>query len=229
MKRITIKSYWVELKKFEKRFLKEKQFPSLPNPYENRLQPIMHTGYLIFIRAKFLYLGLLKSLQDRNLYAAYSILKSYWENIAAFGYYHLMVSKLTKNGYEEKAFSLARKMGLGGRGFLTEEMVKEKGHEIEDFLLPNIYTMMDKVDEDWKKILKTDDAMLRDFYNSEIAEGGHTTFIGLSIAGKWLPDKSMLPDLKKSWAKGDNVSILNFADMGTRIFFYYWEKFKVQK
>jgi len=186
----------------------------------------MHTGYLIFIRSKFIYLGLIESLEKKNLYAAYSLLKSYWEDVAAFGYYHLTVSQLLKEGKKQKAFVISKKMALGGRGFLTEKMVKKVGHTMEDFKLPSIYTMMDKVDKDWKKKLKENTSTLRKLYHTLVAEEGHTTFLGLRIAGKRLPNKSEVADLKRSWTKEENSSILNLAAMSSSIFFHYWDRFQ---
>jgi len=225
-KKLTDKDNWEQIAKSKRLYLEQKQFPALPNPYENRIQPIMHTGYLIFIRSKFIYLGLIESLEKKNLYAALSLLKSYWEDVAAFGYYHLTVSQLLKEGKKQKAFVISRKMALGGRGFLTEKMIKKKGHTMEDFKLPSIYTMMDKVDKDWKKNSKKNISILRELYHAVVAEGGHTTYLGLWISGKWLLNKSMLADLKKSWTKEENSSILNLAAMSSLIFFYYWDKFQ---
>ena len=120
-------------------------------------------------------------------------------------------------------------MALGGRGFLTEKMVKKRGRTMEDFKTPNVYTMMDKVDKDWKKNLKKDISILRELYHAQVAEAGHTTFSGLWIAGKWLPNKSLLPDLKRSWEKKENSLILNLTAMSSSIFFYYWDRFQKLK
>lgn len=226
MKRISDKAQWEELVKYEKLFIKQKQFPPFPRPYEDRIIPIMHTGYLMFIRNKFLFLGLVKNLRERNLYSAYAILKSYWENVATFGYYFLEISNLLNEEKKEEAFIVSRKMGLGGRGFLTKEMVKEKGHNMEDFTIPKISKMMRIVDTDWKKILGEDSDLFKGIYDWQIAEGGHTTYIGLNIAARWLSNKSQLPDVKKSWDKEENSSLLNLAVLSSLVFFYYWNKFQ---
>jgi len=199
----------------------------MPRPYENRMQPILHTGYLMFIRGKFLFQGLIASLEEKNEYTFYAIIKSYWEHVAAFGYYYLRISALLNAGQEEEAFLLAAKMGLGGRGFPTEEMIRNKGQNTEDYKLPNIYTMMDAVDKDFEKHLKQKGSMMRELYDEQIAEGGHTTYTGLTIATKWAPDRlSQLPDLKKSWESKDKASLVNLAAMSSTIFFFYWEKFE---
>src|SRR5918999_3782171 len=96
-RKVTYKENWLTIQKYKKRFLKQKQFPALLNPYEDRMEPVLHTGYLIFIRGKFLFLGILKSIEDRNMYVFYSLLKSYWENVAALGYYYSRVSLLLQN------------------------------------------------------------------------------------------------------------------------------------
>lgn len=221
----TIKAYKEELSEYKKRYLKQKQFPPLPNPYKTQLQPIMHTGYLMFIRNKFLYLGLLSSLENRNMFACFSLLKAYWENVATFGYYYLTVSSLLNDNREEEAFIISRQMGLGGRGFLTEDMVKNKGRSLQDFTIPKISKMMRIVDEDWKKTLGDNSSLFKEFYDTYIAEAGHTTYSGLSISGKWLPNKALLPDLRKSWNREEHLPLLNYLSISTIVFFFYWEKF----
>ena len=224
MKVISDKQNWETVKEKREKFLKQKQFPALKNPYSDRMDPIMHTGYLMFIRSKFLFLGLIENIEERNLYVSYAILKSFWENVTAFGYYYLRISSLLEKNNKEEAFSLSKKMGLGGRKFLTEEMVQKKGDTLEDYTTPNVLTMMEKVDEDWKRVLGID-SLFKELYETQIAEGGHTTYIGLSIAGRWLPDKSLLPDLKRSWTREERSSLLNLAALSSTVFHYYWEKF----
>jgi len=226
-RKITNKHNWETIYKYEKRFLKQKPFPPLPRTYENKMQPILHTGYLMFIRSKFLFLGMIKSLKEKNEYTFYSLAKSYWENIAAFGYYYLRVSDFLTAGQKEEAFKLARQMGLGGRKFPTEEIVKKTGRKIEEYTLPNIYTMMDKVDKDMRKRSGNEGSILREIYDEQIAEGGHTTYTGLAIARKWSNDKRVqFADLKKGWVKEDKSSLLNLAAMSSLIFFIYWDKFE---
>lgn len=224
-KRISIKLLRKELDEFKKRYLKRKQFPSFPRPYISRMQPIMHTGYLMFIRNKFLFLGLLKSIEERNLYVSYSILKSYWENVASCGYYYLMISGFLKEGKEEEAFQVSMKMGLGGRGFLKKEMVQKWGDTLEDFTIPSISKMMNIVDGDWKKTLGPDSSLFKGMYDEHIAESGHTTYTGLIIAGKWLPNRSQLPDVRKSWDRREHLPLLNLVSLSSIVFFYYWEKY----
>jgi hypothetical protein len=226
-RRITIRRNWSSVKKYEKLFKKRRQFPVLPRDYEKRIQPILHVGYLMFIRGKFLYLGMVKSLEEKNMYVYYSILKSFWEHVAACGYYYTKVLKLLEREEEEEAFLLALKMGLGGRGFPTDDMIKERGQEINNYKLPHIYTMMDYVDDDFKKKLRENDAILRDLYVSQIAEGGHTTYTGLVIAAKWTKDReSQIPDVNKKWNSDDKSSLINLAAMSGLIFFSYWNKFE---
>lgn len=214
----------MELKSFEKRYLKRKQFPPFTRPYTSRMMPIMHTSYLMFIRNKFLFLGLLKSIEAKNLYVSYVVLKAYWENTATFGYYYLIISKLLSEDQEEEAFQIARKMGLGGRGFLTEEMARKKGHTLEEFTIPSISKMMNIVDGDWKKVLGHDSSLFKQAYDEYLAEGGHTTYTGLNVSTRWLPDKSQLPDVKKSWDSREYFPLLNYLSLSTKVFFNYWEK-----
>lgn len=223
----TNKSKWETILKYKKRFLRQKPFPALPMQYESRMQPILHTGHLMFIRSKFLFLGVVASLEEKNEYTFYALIKSYWENVAAFGYYYLRIADLLEKGLEEEAFSLAGKMSLGGRKYPTEEMIKKVGRQVEEYTLPNVYTMMDKVDKDMKKRSKIQGAILRDLYDEQIAEGGHTTYTGLIIAAKWTKGRNaQIPDVNKKWDSEDKKSLINLAAMSSVIFFMYWEKFE---
>lgn len=227
MPKITPKQNKKAIKGFEKQFRSEKSFPSLSVDHKDMMLPIKHTGYLMFIRSKFLFLGILKSFEDRNLFVTYSVIKSYWENVTAFGYYTIKIEKMIKEDRLSEAFNLAKKIGLGGRGFLTEEMVMKKGRSMEDFKIPNIYTMMELVDKDFQKILGIEDSMFRDLYDWQIAEGGHTTFIGLNISGKWSKEgNKLLPDTKRSWNRFEYNSLLNLTALASQVFFIYWAKFK---
>jgi hypothetical protein len=224
-KKFSDKDNWQKLQECKIRYLEQKKFPPLPMPYESRVQPIKHTGYLMFIRSKFIYLAFIESLEKKNLYAAYSLLKSYWEDLATFGFYYIKISRLLEANDEQKAFELSRKMALGGRGFLTEEMVLKKGREMKDFQIPRISEMIRTVDADLKRNLKTEDSILGDMYHQQVAEGGHTTYIGLWIAGKRKVDGSGIADINRSWNREENSSILNLGVMAAILFFHYWSKF----
>jgi len=228
-KKFTDKDNWEKLQEYKNRYLKQKKFPPLPTPYESRMQPIRHTAYLIFIRSKFIYLALIESLEKKNLYAAYSLLKSYWEDLTTFGFYFLRISSLLKANDEQKAFELSRKMALGGRGFLTEEMVLKKGYKMKDFKIPRISKMIRIVDADLKRNLRKDVSILGDLYHQQVAESGHTTYLGLWIAGRQKADKSGVADINRSWNKEKNSNILNLGAMATILFFYYWDKFQKLK
>ena len=228
-KKFSDKDNWRNLQNYKSRYLKQRKFPPLPVPYESRIQPIKHTAYLMFIRSKFIYLAFVESLEKKNLYAAYSLLKSYWEDLATFGFYFLRISNLLEEGDEQKAFELSRKMALGGRGFLTEEMVLKKGHKMKDFQIPRISEMIRIVDADLKRNLKKDEFILGDLYHQQVAEGGHTTYIGLWIAGRRKVDGSGIADINRSWNREENSSILNLGAMATILFFYYWDKFQELK
>ncbi len=224
-KKFSDKDNWQKLQEYKTRYLKQQKFPPLPVPYESRIQPIMHTGYLMFIRSKFIYLAFIESLETKNLYAAYSLLKSYWEDLATFGYYHIKISRLLESKNEQKAFELSRKMALGGRGFITEEMVLKKGHEMKDFRIERVSEMIRTVDADLKRNLKTEDSILGDMYHQQVAEGGHTTFIGLWIASRQKADGSGIADICRSWNRQENSNMLNLGAMAAILYFHYWGKF----
>jgi len=224
-KKVSDKHDWEELEKYKNHYLGQKDFPSLPRSYESITQPIKHTGYLIFIRSKFIYLAFIEALRKKNLYATHSLLKSYWEDVGAFGYYYLKISELLELGNRQEALELSRKMALGGRGFLTEEMVKKKGRTMEDFFTPRISEMMRVVDADLKRNLMMNESALGNIYHQEIAESGHTTYRGLWIAGR-RKRKSAVADVNKSWEKEENSNVLNLGVMAALIFFHYWRKFE---
>jgi hypothetical protein len=181
----------------------------------------------MFVRAKYLFSGIQNEFEKKNMYSLYPVLKAYWEHVAAFGYFYLKIKELIENSKEDEAFALAKKMGLGGRGFPTPKMIKEKGYEVDDYKLPHIYTMIDTVDKNFKEHFGENNSMMRELYDEQIAEGGHTTYIGLSIAAKWSKDGLyQLPDLKKSWESKDKASLINIFAMASLIFFYYWDKFE---
>lgn len=226
MKKISNKIQWELLNKYKNQYIKQHQFPSFPRPYKDRMIPIMHGGYLMFIRNKYLFLGLINNLEEKNLYAAYAVLKSYWENVATFGYYYLKNSEYLMDNNKEEAFKFSRKMALGGRGFLTKEMVEKEGHTMKDFIVPRISEMMKYVDNNWKKELNSDISLLKELYDQQIAEGGHTTFLGLDIANRWLSDGSQLPDIKKSYDLEELSSLLNLSVLSTSVFFQYWNEFQ---
>jgi len=223
---ITAKKNWEKFYALEKFYKKQQRFPPLPNPYVDKIQPILHTGYLMFIRNKFLFKGIKSSFKDKNLHASYSLLKAYWENSITFGYYVINITQYLGVGDKESAFKLSRKMALGGRGFVTEKMARDKGKTLKDFTLPRITKMMNAVDNEWKTKLKIDESITKDLYYSIIAEGGHTTYISLWISGRKLADGSGLADVKKSWSKKEESEILNLVIMASEIFQIYWNKFE---
>lgn len=224
-RKITVKYNLEKFQEYENRFLKTKQFPASSPDYTNYIVPIMHTGYLMFVRSKFLFLGIKESLVQKNLYATFVLAKAYWEHIATFGYYYLQVKNFLDMQDMKAAFDLSHKMAMGGRGFVTEKMAKEKGRELKDFIIPRISSMIKIVDTDIQKKLGNQEPILESLYFSELAEGGHTTFIGLSIALRKLKNGFFLADLKKSWNKKDESGLLNLMAMASTIFFFYWDKF----
>ncbi len=222
---ITVKKNWEEFFQTEKFYKNQKQFPSLPEPYTDRIQPILHTGYLMFIRNKFLHKAIASSFKEKNLYASYALLKAYWENTIAFGYYVIHIKQYLESNNTELAFRLSRKMALGGRGFVTVKMATSKGKKLKDFTIPSITKMMNSVDNEWKTKMKIKDSITKELYDSIIAEGGHTTYVGLWISGRKLPDGSGLADVKKSWSKWEESSILKLVVMASKILQLYWKRF----
>jgi len=222
-----------DLKLLENKFLSEKAFPPLKRrgigSVKDELIPFKHSMHLIFVRAKFLFLGLLTEIEKENAFAAYAILKSFWETVAIVGYFVLNAEELiAKKDYKE-LFILSRKLVMGGRKFPSEEMVEKKGLLREEITHPNLLTMMEKIDKEWDKLFKKQGlgkSSFREEYDNFIAEAGHPTYLGMQISGRWLADGSLLPDIKRSWTSEEGKIIINYICLSGTIFFYYWVKFR---
>lgn len=222
-----------DLKLLEGKFLSEKVFPPFKgggiDSADDELIHFKHSMHLIFVRAKFLFLGLLTEIEKENAFAAYAILKSFWETVAMAGYFVLNAEELiSKKDYKE-LFNLSRKLAMGGRKFPSEEMVKKKGLLREEITHPNLLTMMEKIDKEWDKLFKKQGlgkSTFREEYDNFIAEAGHPTYLGMQISGRWLADGSLLPDIKRSWTLEEGKTIINYICLAGTIFFYYWVKFR---
>ena len=202
---------------------------------ENAVIVFNNTAYLIFIRAKYLFVAILNSISspvaERNEFAALVLLKAYWETVAAFGYAVLTMEPLLSTKDYEGIFNLAKRLGLGGKKFPSTQMLDKKGLAQEDFLIPNVLTMMDKIDKDWNKIFKRSGikplSSFSEEYDNFIAEAGHPTYSGLQIAGKWSKDRrTLVPDISKCWEYKDEKMLFNYLALGSTIFFYYWDNFQ---
>ncbi len=220
------------IEEYKVRFLTQTNFPPFKKQSQdpdNKLAPFKHTAHLIFIRTKFLFLGLLNEMETKNAFAAFAILKTYWETVAMMGYFILSAQSLLQLGRVDDLNDLSRKLAMGGKKFPTKKMLEDKGLPLEDYILPNVLTMIDKIDKDWNKRFKEGGlkpiSMFREEYDEFIAEAGHPTYMGLYTGGRWLADGSLLPDLNKSWSSEDESGIDNYCSLASTIFFDYWNKF----
>lgn len=193
------------------------------------MPPFKHTVYLIFIRAKFLFLALIEQIKKENAFSAYSLLKSYWETVAVLGYLIINAENFIREGKHDDLIELSHKLTMGGKKYPTKEMLDKRKLSKEKYEQPNVLTMMQKVDKDWNKGFKKDGlapiSSFRQQYDEFIAEAGHPTYLGMQISGKWLPDGSMLSDVNRSWNENEEFTILNYTALASIIFFSYWDKF----
>lgn len=218
---------------FKNKFLAQVQFPSLEKyskkKQKDKLPPFKHTIYLIFIRAKFLFLALTEQIKRKNAFSAYSLLKSYWETVAVLGYLIINAENFISEGKHNDLIKLSHKLAMGGKKYPTKEMLDKRKLPKEEYEQPNVLTMMQKIDKDWNKDFKkygfTPVSSFYQEYNEFIAEAGHPAFLGTQISGRWLPDGSLLPDVNRSWNENEEFRILNYTALASIIFFSYWDRF----
>lgn len=221
----------IHIKEYKQRFLEKSNFPPFRGVRDSKTdykQAFQHTTYLLFIRAKFLFLATLDELEKNNAFAAFALLKSYWETVAALGYFVITIKNLLEAKDFDQIVKLSRKIAMGGKKFPTEEITKNNGGLPEDFQQPNLLTMMEKIDKDFAKIsnkegLEEEKSSFSHEYNVFIAESGHPTFIGLFPGGRMLADGSLLPDINRSGDEEDKKTIVNYLCLSSIFFFYYWE------
>lgn len=184
-----------------------------------------HMMRLIFLRAKHLHQALLDSISKNNSYVTFILIKGYWETVAMMGYSYLTAKNfIQKKNYSELK-TWVRKHALGGKHFVTEEMLQEKGLTREEMTQTNLITWMEKIDKDFNKKGLNKEYSFLNLYNEFIAEGGHPTFLGLSICEE---KKSgfLVPNVNKiSSHSDDDAMTLNHMSLANIYFFYYWEMF----
>lgn len=117
------------IEKYKIKFLTQSSFPPFKKTSQdpdNTLAPFKHTAHLIFIRTKFLFLGLLNEIESRNAFSAFAILKTYWETVAMMGYFILSAQSLLQQGKIDELNDLSHKLAMGGKKFPTKKNVRCK-------------------------------------------------------------------------------------------------------
>ena len=131
------------------RFKKPISVTTLKKTGNGDLDPLKHALDLIYIRGKFLFFALINEIQRKNAFAAYALLKSFWETTALLGYIVIEADVLIPKKDFHALLRVTRKLVMGGRKFPSDEMVKNKGAKKEEYTQPNLLTMMDRVDKYW--------------------------------------------------------------------------------
>lgn len=225
--------YLEEIKKSQQKFLKQKSFPPLEYHYgKKKLHAVCvyhHVMRLIFVRAKFLHESLYQALLEPNAYSGYVLLKAYWETAGMLGFSHISGCKMIEKHQYDELNDWAVRNSLGGKSYPPDEVLAAKGLSREEFIQTNVITMMEKVDKDFnKRVAKNSN--ISEFartYKEFIGEGGHPTFVGLSICEIRAEDGSVTPSLeKKCDEKNDLMVILSFTSLANLYFWHYWQEFQ---
>lgn len=89
--------------------------------------------------------------------------------------------------------------------------------------------MMEKVDADFNKRVAGNKNVSKfsKTYKEFIGEGGHPTFLGLSICGVTNKDGTVTPSLdKKCDDEKDLMAILSHTSIASIYFWHYWNEFQ---
>lgn len=217
-----------EIHTFEAKFRKQFNVTPLKKEKNEDLDPLKNSIDQIYIRAKFLFFALTEQIDKKNAFAAYALLKSFWETTALLGYIVVNAEELVPKKEYKTLLQLLRKLIMGGRKFPSDEMVKKKEAKKEEYTQPNVLTMMDRVDKYWNLKFKKESftSHFRSEYDEFIAEAGHPTYLGLQISGRWSKNKSFLtPDQNKSWNKIDEYQIENYLALAGYFLFYFYDRY----
>lgn len=218
--------------KNDKRFQNVSSFPVFkPKTRNNKLDAVRayhHLMRLIFVRAKFIHKDLLQSITNRNSYIAFILLKSYWETVSMLGYSYITASNLIESNDYSELLKWTIKHAMGGKKYPSDEILAEKGRNREEYTQTNLLTQMEKVDKHFNKTigegLNVSD--LKSVYDEFIAEGGHPTFLGLSLCDELQSDGTMKIDVNKTGYPYDYGMFLNHLVLADIYFFHYWDKFQ---
>jgi len=131
----------------------------------------------------------------------------------------------TKN--YKKLLDLSIKNALGGRGFITDDLLEHSRASKEDLTQTNLITWMQKVDADFDKEVGKGKKFseFEKVYNEFIAEGGHSTFLGLNICEEKKSNGSIRIDYKKTSQYNDDKMTYNHLALADNYFYYYWDKY----
>ena len=190
------------------------------------LKGYQHLMDLIFVRSKHLHKPLVDSIRNNNSYISFVLLKAFWENTAMLGYVFVTAKNLMKNKDYTGLLDLAIKNALGGRGFVTDDMLSRSGATREELTQTNLITWMKKVDDNFDRDVAKEKGFshFEGLYNEFVAECGHSTFLGLSICEERQIDGSVSIDETKTSQHDDDKMSFNHLALADNYFFHYWDK-----
>lgn len=219
--------------KFAKRFRKAKGVIKISPPQGKRVDPytLAYSACLhLLTRAKYLFFATLDQRRKNNAYAAYVLVRAYFETCMALGYLTIKLDKRTKEDDVEGIWKLAHRVLSGGKYFPGEKFLKETGSEPVSAI--NVYDFIDEVDKDIRKVGKKDNSYSphREMYDTMLSEFGHPNHLGLvicSVLSKGSDGKlSEEIYLSRSSGVGDKKNCSTYLDWGSIIFFNYWDRLK---
>lgn len=225
-------SYWENVREAQKRFDEIKSFPAFtPNTGNNKLHAVHayhHLMRLIFLRAKHLHASLVNAIEANNSYVSFVLLKAYWEIIAMLGYSFVSARNYMEQENYPELLNWVIRHALGGKKYPPSDWFEPKGETRDQFQQTNLLTWMQKVDKDFNQRIGKGKkfSKIEDLYDKFIAEGGHSTVLGLSICEERQADSSIIPLVNKTCDPDDQVMTLSNLALANLYFFRYWKEFK---
>lgn len=222
----------IQIKKYERRFQKTKGIIKIKSPQGKPVDAytLAYSASLhLLVRSKYLFFSTLDESKKRNAYAAYVLVRSFFETCMALGYLTIKLDKKTNENDSEGVWKLAHRILQGGKYFPSEEFLKETGTERVSAI--NVYDYLDEVDRDMRRVKNIDDTSFsphREMYNTALSEFGHPNYLGLAICSSLkrslTGNLSQEIYLNRSMGTGDKKNYSNYLSWGSLIFFFYWDR-----
>lgn len=221
------------IENYRKRFIKAKGIVHL-RPPEKKPTDVYVLAYSaaahLLVRVKYLFLSTLDADKKRNAYAAYVLVRAYFETCMALGYLTIKVDKKSKSGDIERVWQIAHRILQGGKYFPTDEALKKMGRKRVTAI--NVYDFIDEVDKDFARIRRTKDSsklprIYREVYDTVLSEFGHPNHLGLQICSMLRKRKGVVygeVNFEGSTTKRDQNNYFLYLDWGSLIFFHYWDR-----
>jgi len=222
---------WKEVQLAKKKFEAFKSFPAFtPNTGNDKLHAVKAYHHLmreIFLRAKHLHNSLINEIKNENSYTSFVLLKAYWETVAMLGYSFVSARNYIKAENYDELLKWVARHALGGKKYPPDELLEAKGETRSEYQQTNLITWMQKVDKDFNRRIGKGKKFseIEKLYDEFIAEGGHPTFIGLSICEERQSDRSIIPLVDKTHNYDDMAMTVINLSIANLYFFRYWNEF----